>query len=74
MNARLKIFGYFLSEMSILLLAFSAWTGARGNRAMQIAVAAGTTLAVTGMAMRWVALWRKQRHKHHHEHPEGPVQ
>ena len=68
MNARLKLLGYFLSEMSIFLLAISAWSGAAGNPALQLAVGIGTIFAIIGMAMRWAAYWRKHRRKEHKQH------
>lgn len=63
MNAHLKLIGYLLSELSVMLLAVSAWYGTGGNPALQLAVALGTLLALTGMAMRGIAYWRKQKRK-----------
>ena len=73
MNALLKSLGYLLSELSIVLLAMSAWTGASGNPTMRIAVGVGAVLAAAGMAMRWAAYWRKhEKKKHRHEEMPTP--
>jgi cytochrome bd-type quinol oxidase subunit 1 len=63
MNLVLKSIGYFLSELSIILLAYTAWAGAQGNHRLQVAVTVGSALALTGMAMRWIAYCRKQYRK-----------
>lgn len=63
MNAHLKLIGYLLSELSVMLLAVSAWYGTGGKPALQLAVALGTILALMGMTMRGFAYWRKQQRK-----------
>ena len=69
MNERyplLEGFGYFISILSVALLALAAWLGAEGRPILRFAVLAGATLSVLGMILRWYVWWQRHgRHKGH---------
>lgn len=59
----LESLGYFVSVISVILLAIAAWSGAEGNPALRTVIIAGSSLAALGMMVRWYVYWHKHGRK-----------
>jgi hypothetical protein len=63
----IKGHGYFISILSVFLLAFPPLKSAKGDPLILSCIAAGALLSILGMALRWIADRKTQRKNEHQE-------
>jgi hypothetical protein len=60
---RLKGFGYFISSLSVFLLATVSWSSARKSTVLTAFLIAGAAASIVGMFLRWLTYEIEKRDK-----------
>ena len=58
-----KSLGYFISTISVILLASVSWSKAQANPLMLACLAGGAVTSIIGMFCRWLSYEIEQRRK-----------
>jgi hypothetical protein len=56
-----KTIGYVISSLSVLLLGFIAWDGAKDKPLLVVCLIAGMATSVAGMAFRWISFLKNEK-------------
>jgi F0F1-type ATP synthase assembly protein I len=57
----LKSLGYFISGISVLLLGYVSWQGAKSDPTLQVLLLLGMVASLLGMLLRWLTYREKKQ-------------
>lgn len=60
---RLKSFGYFISTISVVLLAVVSWPKAKDSSILMACLLGGAATSIVGMFCRWLSYEIEERRK-----------